>query len=64
MEEYKVGEEIDYNGKILVVVASPTSSCTKCFFSNKEHCSNTKFTCGGMIRRDFTNVIFIEKDAI
>ena len=64
MKEYEIGHEFEYNGKTLVVIESPTPSCAKCFFSKGEHCLDNGFVCGGFIREDFTNVIFIEKDAI
>lgn len=60
--ERKIGEIFEYKGKILQVKASGYVGCKGCFFDLKCTRGNKSITgdCGGTMRDDSTEVIFVE----
>ena len=60
--ERKIGDIFEYKGKILQVKASGYVGCKGCFFDEKCTRGNKSITgdCGGTMRDDSTEVIFVE----
>ena len=58
MKEYKVGEQITFQGKVLEVVETKKPTCTGCFFDSKNLDTQK---CMPNERSDGNNVMFVEK---
>lgn len=58
MNEYKIGETFECEGKVLEVKAGRCSSCRKCVFDNDINCQNYMCTPAG--REDRKWVYFVE----
>lgn len=58
--EYKIGEQINFNG-ITLKVTKDTNDCKGCYFdTKKEYCKrpSTFCECSDYMRDDCTNIIF------